>query len=96
MKKEKDEASELAKLVRLTKMIKDEKVKIEPTPPGRGPNKWRSKDPKFNLKEEKPAELVEGGGMMVDPSVKSEYDQWRQEKQAEKKGLRRLERPPEA
>jgi len=47
-------------------------------------NKWRTSNPKFEPKEEKKTEgLVEAGGMMVDPSLKNDYDLWRQDKERE-------------
>jgi hypothetical protein len=47
-------------------------------------NKWRTSNPQFAPKEEKKTEgLVEAGGMMVDPSLKSEYELWRQDKERE-------------
>lgn len=81
--KKKEKVDELARLIRLTKLIQKDKVKVEPIPLGRGPNKWRSKDPKFAPKPEKPTDLVDGGGMQVDPSRQAEYEQWRQDKIAE-------------
>jgi hypothetical protein len=85
MKKKKvqkeEEKDPLAKLVRLTKLMKIENVRVAPkgsTP--RYVNKWRSQDPKFAPKREKPGDVVEAGGMQVDPSVKDEYDLWRQDK----------------
>ena len=81
--KKKEDAETLAKLLKLTKLIKADKVKIEPAPLGRGPNKWRSKDPKFTPKIDKRADLVDGGGMQVDPSRQEEYNLWRQDKVTE-------------
>jgi len=89
MKKNSD-AVALGKLVKLTKLLKDDKVKIEPVMPGRGPNKWRSKDPKFAPKAEKRSDLVEAGGMQVDPSLKDAYDLWRQDKIAQQNELREM------
>src|SRR5579872_5763135 len=46
MKKKNDEES-LAKLVKLTKLLKQDKVKVQPLGAPRSTNKWRSQDPKF-------------------------------------------------
>ena len=89
MKKKNDEEA-LGKLARLTRLIKDDKVKVELVPPARGPNKWRSKDPKFASKIDKRSDLVEAGGMQVDPSLKDEYDQWRQDKIVQQNELREM------
>ena len=72
MKKKKDDGKALEKLMNLTKMITKEKVKIEPKGFVRGPNKWRSAEPKFAPKPEKtekPSNLVQAGGMEVDPAL---------------------------
>lgn len=87
--KEKEGVDPLAKLVNLTKLIKNEKVKIEPRGPGRSDNKWRSKDPKFSPKADSSKETVEAGGMRVDPSLKDEYENWRKDKLAEQEERRR-------
>jgi len=88
--KKKDDAETLEKLVKLTKLINADKVKVEPVPPGRGPNKWRSKDPKFAPKADRRSDLVEAGGMQVDPSLKDAYDQWRQDKITEQNERREM------
>ena len=90
MKKKNDDADALGKLIKLTRLIKHDRVQVEPVPPGRGPNKWRSKDPKFAPKADKRPDLVEGGGMQVDPSLKEAYDQWRQDKIAQQNELREM------
>ncbi len=84
--KKKDKIDPLAKLVNLTKLINKDKVKIEPKGFMKGPNKWRSPDPKFAPKPEKtekPANLIEAGGMQVDPARAEEYENWRKDKIAE-------------
>lgn len=73
----------LEKLVKLTKLMKMENVKVAPKGPPKGANKWRAQDPKFEPKTAKPENLVDGGGMQVDPSVKDEYDAWRKDKERE-------------
>jgi len=91
--KKKNNEDELAKLVRLTKMLKKDNVKVAPKgPPPRGPNKWRQQDPKFAPPMPKPANqnLVEAGGMQVDPSLKDAYEQWRQDKIAEQNARREM------
>ena len=88
--KKKDNTDALAKLAKLTRLIHNDKVKVEPVMPGRGPNKWRSKDPKFSPKADPRADLVEAGGMQVDPSLKNEYDLWRQDKIAQQNELREM------
>jgi len=78
MKKKPDE-EELKKMVNLTKLIKKDNVKVEPKAPERGPNKWRSYNPKYAPKPEIPAKpegLVEAGGMQVDPARAEEYENW--------------------
>jgi hypothetical protein len=90
MKKKVDEKA-LAKIVNLTKLIKKDKVAIEPKGYVRGPNKWRSPEPKFAPKKEqveKPAGLVEAGGMQVDPARAEEYENWRKDKLAEQEERR--------
>jgi hypothetical protein len=76
--KKKDQ--ELEKLVKLTKLMKLENVRVAPKGPPKGANKWRSQDPKFVPKEEKPSDLVEAGGMQVDASRREEYENWRKDK----------------
>jgi hypothetical protein len=92
MKKKNEE--ELAKLVKLTKMLKKENVKVSPkgSPIPRAPNKWRQQDPKFASPEPKPANpnLVEAGGMKVDPSLKDAYEQWREDKIREQNERREM------
>ena len=80
MKKKKDEEAALAKLMKLTKLMKTENVKVAPKGPARATNKWRSQDPKFAPKSEKPADLVQAGGMDVDPARWEEYENWRKDK----------------
>ncbi len=89
MKKKKDKDG-LEKLVKLTKLMKQENVKVQPKGPVRGTNKWRSQEPRFAPKVEKaPAEgLVEAGGMQVDPAVASDYENWRKDKIAEQEERR--------
>lgn len=83
--KKKKKADPLEKLVKLTKLLKQDKVAIEPTKttPVRGPNKWRSYDPKFGPKPEKSENVVQAGGMDVDPALKDEYENWRKDKMAQ-------------
>jgi hypothetical protein len=88
--KKHDDAEALGKLAKLTRLIKEDKVKVEPVLPGRGPNKWRSKDPKFAPKADKRSDLVEAGGMQVDPSLKDAYEQWRQDKIIQQNELREM------
>lgn len=94
--KKKDGEESLAKLMKLTKLIKTEHVKVAPKGPPKTGNKWRSQDPKFAPKAEKPADLVQAGGMDVDPARREEYENWRKDKieeqnnrriQAERKAL---------
>jgi len=85
MKKKADEKA-LQKVVNLTKLIKKDKVSVEPKGYDRGPNKWRSYAPKYAPKPEnakKPENLVEAGGMQVDPTLAEEYENWRKDKIAE-------------
>jgi hypothetical protein len=66
--------------------MKLEKVRVAPKGPPRPGNKWRSVAPKFADKAESPAKptnLVQGGGMEVDPTLKDAYDNWRADKIAE-------------
>jgi len=91
LKKKKDDSKALEKLMNLTKMITKEKVKIEPKGFVRGPNKWRSPDPKFaekTPKVEKPENVVEAGGMQVDPALAEQYENWRKDKLAEQEERR--------
>src|SRR5690349_5701076 len=89
--KKKDDTDKLEKLVNLTKMIKGDKVKIEPKGFMRGPNKWRTAEPKFPAKSSpaKPEQIVEAGGMQVDPSLAQDYENWRKDKLAEQEERRR-------
>ena len=81
MKRKNDEEKDpLAKLVKLTKLMKIENVRVAPKGSTHYVNKWRSPDPKFAPKPEKSADVIEAGGMQVDPSVKEEYDLWRHDK----------------
>lgn len=89
-KKIKKDEDELAKLVKLTKLLKRDNVSIAPSVTLRAVNKWRNKDPKFTPKVQASENLVEGGGMQVDPSLKNEYDQWRQDKIAEQNERRAM------
>jgi hypothetical protein len=79
MKKELPKES-LEKLEKLTKLLKRDKVAIEPKGPVRSNNKWRSGNPKYVEKAPKPQNLIQAGGMEVDPSRKEEYDNWRKDK----------------
>jgi hypothetical protein len=90
MKKKKKDEEQLEKLVKLTKLMKMENVKVAPKGPPRATNKWRSQDPKFAPKPEKPKTegLVEAGGMQVDPSLASDYENWRKDKIAEQEERR--------
>ncbi len=83
MKKKKNEEAELAKLMKLTKLMKQENVRVAPKGPPKVRNKWRSYDPKFAPKSEAREGLVEAGGMQVDPSLKEDYENWRKDKIAE-------------
>lgn len=83
MKKKKKEIDPLEKLARLTKLLNQDKVKVIPLGPVRTTNKWRSQDPKFAPKISETENLVEAGGMKVDPSLKDEYENWRKDKIAE-------------
>ncbi len=89
-------ADPMEKLLKLTQLLKRDNVRVAPQEPPRAVNKWRNKDPKFSAKPQAASNLVEAGGMQVDPSLKEAYDLWRQDKlaeQAERRamGLRRLE-----
>ena len=90
MKKKVDDKA-LAKIVNLTKLIKKDKVSVEPKGYIRGPNKWRSPEPKFapkSVNPQKPDGLVEAGGMQVDPARAEEYENWRKDKMAEQEERR--------
>jgi len=90
-KKKRTEEEALADLMKLTKLVKEKKVQVEAKDVYvRRPNPWRSQDPKFAPKAEKPANLVKVGEMEVDPSLQNEYEQWRKDKEAEQE-FRRLE-----
>lgn len=86
------EEESLAKLFKLTKMIKAEKISVAKKGEIKS-TKWRSKEPKFEEKKKRD-DLVNGGGMEVDAERKTEYDQWREEKEAEKRGLNSIMRRP--
>jgi hypothetical protein len=88
MKKKKEDEDPLEKLIRLTKVMKKENVKVAPKGPPRAVNKWRSQDPKFGPKAEKPTGTVNAGGMDIDPSLKADYEAWRKEKEEEQKWRR--------
>ena len=80
---DKKKADPMEKLLKLTKLLKQDKVSVEiKGAPARGPNKWRSYDPKFGPKPEKSQNVVQAGGMEVDPSLKNEYENWRKDKEA--------------
>ena len=83
MKKKKKEEVNLSKLVRLTQLIKRDKVEVAPKGFPRGVNKWRNQEPKFAPRIAKSENVVEAGGMQVDPSLKDAYALWRQDKIAE-------------
>ena len=88
-KKKKTEEDGLTQLMKLTKLMKIENVRVAPKGAPRYFNKWRSHDPKFTPKPETPREgLVEAGGMQVDPSVATEYENWRKDKLAEQEERR--------
>jgi len=89
MKKKNDDDA-MDKLVKLTKLMKQENVKIAPKGPPKGANKWRSQVPKFTPKPQKSSDVVEAGGMQVDPSLKEAYDNWRQDKIAEQNERRAM------
>ncbi len=82
MKKKKSQ-DELAKLMKVTELLKRDGVVVAPKSPPKGANKWRGKEPKFAAKAEGRTDLVDGGGMQVDPARKAEYDAWRADKLAE-------------
>jgi hypothetical protein len=79
-RKKKNAGDALEKLVKLTKLMKIENVQVAPRSPARPVNKWRSQTPIYSAKPQKSENVVEAGGMQVDPSLKSEYDLWRQDK----------------
>jgi hypothetical protein len=85
---EKDENA-LDKLMKLTKLMKEKKVKVSKKGPPRSANKWRSEDPKFTPKAEKKEGTVNAGGMQVDPSVAAQYAAWRKDKEAEQADRRK-------
>ena len=94
--KEKSTVDPMDKLLKLTKLLKRDNVRVAPQEPPRPANKWRNRDPKFSPKAPTASNVVEAGGMQVDPSLKEAYDLWRQDKIAEQEerramGLRRLE-----
>lgn len=96
----KEKPDDLAKLLRLTQLIKKDKVEVSKQgEPQRSTNKWRSAEPKFAPKEntKKPEGLIEAGGMEVDPARQQEYENWRQDKlDREKSGgslIRRADPP---
>ncbi len=72
-------------LLKLTKLMKGGKIRVAPKPIARGPNKWRSENPKFGPKPEKSGNVVRVGEMDVDVSLKDEYEQWRLDKLEEQK-----------
>src|SRR5882762_2069368 len=78
--KGKTEKNPLEKLMKVTRLMKDEKVVVAPKGMSRGANKWRSSEPKFGEKPPKAADVVQAGGMDVDPARREEYDNWRKDK----------------
>jgi hypothetical protein len=73
--------NEIQKLLKITKLLKKDKVRVEETRLApRTTNKWRSSNPNFAPKTEKPTNTVEAGGMQVDPSLQQEYENWRKDK----------------
>ena len=90
MKKKNEEEDPLTKLMKLTKIMKEEKVHVAPKGPPRASNKWRSQDPKFASKAPKPSDLVQAGGMEVDASRQEEYENWRKDKIEEANNRRAL------
>jgi hypothetical protein len=82
-KEEPLEESDLAKLMKLSKQMKAENVKAAPKGSSGGSNKWRSANPKFPERTEKPANTVDVGGMQLDPERREEYENWRKDKEAE-------------
>jgi hypothetical protein len=89
-RKKKNTEDALEKLVKLTKLMKMENVRVSPKGPARPVNKWRSQAPTYSVKPQKSENVVEAGGMQVDPSLKSEYDLWRQDKIAEQNEQRAM------
>jgi hypothetical protein len=88
IKKNKKAEEALEKLMKSTKLMKLENVKVAPKGPPKAANKWRGEKPTFTPKAPAPANLVDGGGMQVDPSLKEEYDAWRKDKLAEQEDRR--------
>ena len=86
--KKKPKEDPMEKLLKLTKLLKRDKVAIEVKAPARGVNKWRSYDPKFGPKPEKAENVVQAGGMDVDPARQQEYENWRKDKLAEQNDRR--------
>jgi len=85
----------LKKLVSLTKHLKEEKIKVKQLKPPSRNNKWKQEEPKFGEKRSKPDNIVQAGGMAVDPSRQSEYEAWHQAKHEEKSSsFNRLRRRP--
>src|ERR1700704_5087866 len=82
------EADEMAKLMKLTQLMKANNVKVAPEGPPKSANKWRARDPKFAPKPEKSANTVEAGGMQVDPARQQEYENWRKDKLEEQTARR--------
>ena len=82
--KKKDEEDPLEKLMKLTRLMKQENVKVAPKGPPKVTSKWRSKAPKFVDKPRTSEGLVQAGGMVVDPARKEEYENWRKNKEEEK------------
>jgi hypothetical protein len=78
------------KLMHLTKLIKTEKISVAKRGFVRSANKWRSQEPKFAEKTQKPEDVVEAGGMQVDPALREQYDNWRKDKEEEQKYRRTL------
>ncbi len=84
------EEETLAKLVKMTKLMKMENVRVAPKGPARPANKWRSQEPKFAPKAEKSTDVVQAGGMDVDPARQQEYENWRKDKE-EEQNFRRVQ-----
>ena len=86
--KKETEEDRMAKLVRLTKLMKEKKVvvsKEKQTFAAPTTNKWRSSNPKFAEPAKPSPTAVDAGGLKVDPSLKDEYDAWRKEKEEQMK-----------
>ncbi len=79
-KEEPLDESDIAKLMKMTKRMKAENVKVPPKGSPGGNNKWRSVEPKFVEKKEEPATTIEMGGMQVAPERREEYENWRKDK----------------